>query len=219
MKIVVPVRLATHERVTQTTSRELTASRVQVASQQHAHPGELMAVRLYLPDAQLPAGMLGKVLPQEKEGEVWVDLLDGGSETSARISDLLSKHGSTPAARRSPHRTTIRYPTSIAASVLAGGKRFAARAIDLSSGGAFLRCNETLELGDVVTLSLLMPTPGDDERIAVSARIVHVNRTGPRHAPWSEPGMGLQFIDGDDVFRTNVDRFLRRVSYRAKRAS
>jgi Tfp pilus assembly protein PilZ len=69
----------------------------------------------------------------------------------------------------------------------------------------------------MVTMKLLMPVPDQDETVTVGARVVHVNRTGPRQAPWSEPGLGLQFIDGDDDFRVSIDRFLRQIVYRSTR--
>lgn len=194
--------MATHDRVIQTTSRELTDSSVKLATQQRPKARELMAVRLYLPDAQLPAGVMGRVRQeQDEEGSLWLDLLDTAGSTGDRIRALSTRLG--------PHRAAVRYPTSVAASIERNGERFAARAIDVSAGGAFLRCENDLEPGTVVTMRLLM---GDhDEPLEADARIAHRIRAGERQAPWSEPGLGVQFIDGDDEFRARVDRFLRRL--------
>jgi Tfp pilus assembly protein PilZ len=72
-----------------------------------------------------------------------------------------------------------------------------------------------MDVGSVVVMKLLLPEHEDP--VAVNARIVHVTQTGPRHAPWSEPGIGLQFIDGDDAFRTRVERFLDRIASSKRR--
>ena len=194
------------DRVTQTTSRELTPASVLVASQQRPQPQELMSLRLYLPDAGAPAGLWGKVRETDSAGEFWLDLLEVVSSVSARIAALLSRRGPPVEGHASPHRSTVRYPTSIAASIESGNRRIAAKAINLSSGGAFLRCREGFDVGSSVSMKLLIPDRA--EPLAVGARIVHVCARGPRHAPWSEPGLGLQFIDGSDDFRARIDRYL-----------
>ncbi|HUJ26671.1 MAG TPA: PilZ domain-containing protein [Myxococcales bacterium] len=202
MTLVVPVRMATHDRVIQTTSRELTDSSVKLATQQRPRALELMAVRLYLPDAQLPAGVMGRVRPEQPEqGELWLDLLDTAGSTGERIRALSSRLG--------PHRAGVRYPVSVAASIERGGERIAARATDVSSGGAFLRCESDLEPGALLTMQLLMSD--HDDPLEVGARVVHRIRAGERQAPWTEPGVGVQFIDGDDEFRARIDRFLRKL--------
>ncbi len=217
MMIVVPVRLAAHDRVTQTTSRELTASSLMVASQRRPRAKEIVALRLYLPDSRSPAGVIGQIrdqTPDESAG-FWVDLLETIGGVGERIRALVAP----PAPAKpvhSPHRLTTRYPTSIPVALETKRSRFAARAIDLSSGGAFVRCREPMDVGSVVVMKLLIPEHEDP--VAVNARIVHVTQTGPRHAPWSEPGIGLQFIDGDDAFRTQVERFLDRIAS-SKRAN
>lgn len=208
MTIVVPVRLAARERVTQTTSRDLTPASVLVASQQRPQPDELMSLRLYLPDAGSPAGLWGKVRESKNPGEFWLDLMEVVASVSARIAALLARTGPRIAGQQSPHRATARFPTSIAASIESGSRRFAAKATNLSSGGAYLRCREVdkLDVGSTVGMRLLMPDRA--EPLVVGARIVHVCANGPRHAPWSEPGFGLQFVDGSDEFRTRIDRFI-----------
>lgn len=212
MTIVVPVRLAAHDRVTQTTSRELTASSLLVASQRRPRAKEIVALRLYLPDAHSPAGVIGQIredLPSEVSGGFWVDLLETIGGVGERIRALVAP----PAAARpahSPHRLTTRYPTSIPVAIESNRTRFAARALDLSSGGAFVRCRERLDVGSVVVMKLLVP--GHEDVVAVNTRIVHVTESGWRHAPWSEQGFGLQFIDGDDAFRSQIDRYLERIA-------
>ncbi|TMA26485.1 MAG: PilZ domain-containing protein [Deltaproteobacteria bacterium] len=209
MIIVVPVRLAAHDRVTQTTSRELTDSSVLVASRQRPSAKELISVLLYLPDAGSPAGVMGKVRsPPEKKDEFWLDLLDTGG-VNQRIRALVSRHDGN-SSRNTPHRAMPRYPASIPVSIESDDRRFAGRAVDLSSGGAFIRCKEKVDVGSVVGMKLLIPQ--HDEPISASARIIHVAESSAGHAPWSEQGFGLQFIDGDDEFRTQIERYLDKVT-------
>jgi uncharacterized protein (TIGR02266 family) len=219
MMIVVPVRLAAHDRVTQKTSRELTASSLLLASQRRPRAKEIVALRLYLPDALSPAGVIGQVRgepPAGESGGFWVDLLETIGAVGERIRALVAPP---PPARpaHSLHRLTTRYPTSIPVAIESNQTRFAARVIDLSSGGAFVRCRERLDVGSVVVMKLLVP--GHEDVVAVNARIVHVTESGWRHAPWSEAGFGLQFVDGDDAFRSQVDRYLERIASAARPAA
>jgi hypothetical protein len=201
MPIVVPVRLAACALTTQTTSRELTGSSVLVASERRPRPSEIVALRLYLPDSRFAAGVTGKVRPSsagDPDG-FWVDLLDtfGGVGDRLRAVTAPSAH--------SPQRLAARYPTSIPLSIEGEGSLFAARATDLSVSGAFVRCEKRLQLHSVVTAKLLLPGGAP---VTARARIMHVSENPPPHAPWSETGVGLQFIDGDDEFRTRLNDFL-----------
>ncbi len=194
----------------------MTASSLLVASQCRPPPREIVALRLYLPDSGAPAGAVGKVrAPADDGAGFWVDLLDTIGGVGERIRKLVSRTLGGEAPAHSPHRAAARYPTCIPVSIESGKKRFAAKAIDLSSGGAFVRCDERLDVGAVVGVKLLLPAYED--AVAVSAKIVHLSESGPQRAPWSEPGIGLQFIDGDDAFRTRIDRYLERMSNAAAR--
>jgi hypothetical protein len=45
----------------------------------------------------------------------------------------------------------------------------------------------------------------------VRARIIHRVAPGVEGAPWSEPGIGLQFVEGDDAFRRRLDAHVERL--------
>jgi len=213
MTLVVPVRLAAHDRITQTTSREMTASSLLVASQRAPREKEIVSLRLYLPDAREPAGATGQIRPASGGTEgFWVDLLDTIGEVGERIRALVARLAPSEKPAREPHRLSPRYPTSIAVAIQSGERRFAARVIDLSSSGAFIRCQEKLDIGTVVGMKLLLPD--HDEEIGVNARIMHATKRPERHAPWLERGVGLQFIDGDDLFRSQIEAFIQRLARR-----
>jgi uncharacterized protein (TIGR02266 family) len=194
----------------------MTASSLLVASQCRPPPREIVALRLYLPDSGAPAGAVGKVRePASDDAGFWVDLLDTIGGVGERIRKFVSRNLRVEAPAHSPHRAAARYPTCLPVSIESAQKTFAAKATDLSAGGAFVRCNERLDVGTVVGIKLLIPA--HDDAVAVSAKIIHVLEGGPPHAPWSEPGIGFQFIDGDDAFRTRVDRYLELMSNAAPR--
>ena len=77
-----------------------------------------------------------------------------------------------------------------------------------------MRTGEEVEVGSVV--SLWLELPDRDKPVAAQAKVVH-STAGVRSAmPWSEPGLGLQFIDGDDAFRARIDRHLARLAKRSR---
>jgi Tfp pilus assembly protein PilZ len=195
----------------------MTPSSLLVASQCRPPPREIVALRLYLPDSGAPAGAVGKVREPDSGGGdgFWVDLLDTIGGLGERIRKIVSRTLRAEAPAQSCHRAATRYPSCIPVSIESGKKRFAAKAMDLSSGGVFVRCDERLDVGAVVAMKLLLPAY--DDAVVASAKIIHVSEGGPLHAPWSEPGIGFQFIDGDDAFRTRIDRHLELMSNAAPR--
>jgi uncharacterized protein (TIGR02266 family) len=213
MRIVVPVRFAAPGRAVQTTSREMTPSALLLEGQRPLAPGKTVALRLYLPDSGPPAGAIGQVREakgHEKDG-FWLDVVDTVREVSERIQRMVAQIAATvkaaaPGDDGSPHRSSARFPTSIPVSIGGEKRLFAARAVNLSASGLFVRSKERLDPGVVVAVSLLLPD--HDDPVSVRAKVVHVVQCGLRHAPWLEPGMGLQFIDGDDSFRARIDRHL-----------
>ncbi len=207
MTIVVPVRYAAHDRTAQTTSREMTDSSMLVACERRPRLKELVALRLYLPDAHPPAMVTAKVREETGDG-FWIDYVDAIFGVAQRIQNLLSRCASRKSSEPpSAHRIMTRYPASIPVSIECESKLFAAKAVNLSSSGVFVGSKQLLAVGSLVAMKMLVG--GTEDPVAVRAKVVHVVEAGPRHAPWSEPGLGLQFIDGDDSFRTRIDRFLK----------
>jgi hypothetical protein len=41
--------------------------------------------------------------------------------------------------------------------------------------------------------------------------VIHRVVAGQPQMPWVEPGIGLQFVEGDDAFRSRLDRQLKRL--------
>jgi len=86
------------------------------------------------------------------------------------------------------------------------GPLISACARNLSASGVFVQTGADVSVGAVVDLKLGLPDR--DRPVGVQAKVVHrVVGSGPS-ALWSEPGVGLQFIGGDDSFRGRLDRYL-----------
>jgi len=90
MTIVVPVRYAAHDRTAQTTSREMTDSSMLVACERRPRLKELVALRLYLPDALPPAMVTAKVREETGDG-FWIDYIDAIFGVAERIQKLVAR--------------------------------------------------------------------------------------------------------------------------------
>ena len=91
MKIVVPVRFAAHDRMAQTTSREITETSVLVACGRRPRAKELVALRLYLPDSHPPASTVARVRDEAGTGEFWLDIIERIFGVGERIEALVSR--------------------------------------------------------------------------------------------------------------------------------
>ncbi len=77
--------------------------------------------------------------------------------------------------------------------------------VDISEGGAFLRSDYLLELGDQVEVTFTLST--SPEPITVRARVAWVTK---RSSLKGDAGMGLEFVDVDEASRKAIDQFVHR---------
>jgi uncharacterized protein (TIGR02266 family) len=71
--------------------------------------------------------------------------------------------------------------------------------LDLSAGGAFLRSDLLLEVGELLEVSFCVP--GSDERISARARVAWATR---QSGTKGEAGMALEFIDMSEAERARL---------------
>lgn len=212
MKIVFPVRFAAcRGQGVQTTSMEITDSGVLVMCGRRPSD-DLVTVQLYLPDSRSPAGAIGKVCGP-RDGGLWLELVDTVRGVSERVQALVSWAAARlnqPAAKaeRSPHRAMPRYPTSMPVALESAGRLIAAKALNVSASGLFVYTCAPIDVGTVVGVRLGLPDR--DRPVSVQAKVVHQSGADATH--WTEPGLGLQFVDGDDTFRARIDRHLARLA-------
>ncbi len=99
-----------------------------------------------------------------------------------------------------------RYHTSLPAAFPDATASSSASVTNVSVGGASLRTDRRLPVGSEVSLGISFPDA--EEPVHVKGRIRHVvGRTGQR-APGAEPGLGIQFVNGDKDFRNRLHRFI-----------
>jgi uncharacterized protein (TIGR02266 family) len=219
MKIVFPVRFAAHHgAAVQTTSGEMTDSRMLLMCPQRRPPSAApVALQLYLPDSFPPAAAMGRVEAAPGKGEgFWVGLVDAVRGVAERIEALMSLYAprvnrSLPDGRgTSPHRAAPRFPTSMAVTIRAGSGLIAACARNISASGLYVQTKAEVPLGSVVGVRLALPD--GESPVGVQARVIHRVERAQSPLPWIEPGIGLQFVEGDDAFRARLDRQLKRLN-------
>ncbi len=112
-----------------------------------------------------------------------VDLV-GDEEAVARLLAFARANLDAEATRAEP-RMLVAYPVRL----LVGAQKRKELAADLSTGGAFVRSGEPLEVGETLTLQLR--APGNLMATSFKARVRWTRNTG------DAPGMGLEFTDDD----------------------
>lgn len=101
-----------------------------------------------------------------------------------------------PEALRTEHRVHVELPVK----VLHGDTERKEQLVDLSSGGAFIRTRDTLDLGTLVTLSVRAPMTL--VAMQLEGRVAWVRRGGP------SPGIGVEFTDPDGKQRNSLAKLL-----------
>jgi uncharacterized protein (TIGR02266 family) len=86
-------------------------------------------------------------------------------------------------------------------------------ATNISATGMFVRTDTALPVGEIVPVALEIPD--GDRPVPVQAKIIHV-RTSASSSPRRDPGIGLQFIGGDDSFRARLDRYIESIPRESK---
>jgi uncharacterized protein (TIGR02266 family) len=219
MKIVFPVRFAQHHgAAVQTTSREMTDKGMMLLCPQRRPPSAaLVALQLHLPDAQPPAAAMGRVREaggQPPEG-FWLDIVDAVRGVAQRFEALMQLYAprlnriATGAAEGSPHRSASRYPTSMPVLIDNQGRVLASEARNISTSGLYVHTRAEVAVGSLIGLRLAVPD--GEPPVHVHARIIHRVAPGEAQSPWSEPGIGLQFVEGDDAFRRRLDAHVERL--------
>ena len=76
--------------------------------------------------------------------------------------------------------------------------------VDISEGGAFLRSDYLLEIGDTVEVAFRLPN--SDKQLNVRARVAWVTRN---HQLKGEAGMGLEFLELPASTRAIIAEFIK----------
>lgn len=85
------------------------------------------------------------------------------------------------------------------------GDKVVAESEDLSRHGVFVRTTEVLPAGAVVELEIRLP---NQLRVELIARVAHLLSESAARALGRRPGMGFEFLDGDDKGRDRLLEYL-----------
>ena len=113
------------------------------------------------------------------------------------------------AAAASDQRVLTRVPVRLKVSFETVEELADQLAVNLSAGGMFVRCNPPPALGAEVVLSIELP--GSWPPLLCRAVVAH--RVVPEQARTTGQitGAGVQFLDADDRFREEIDRYVAQV--------
>ena len=207
---VVPVRFALGAQALQATTGALGVDCAFVRCLVPPRPGERITLRFYLAGDH-PVQVAATVRPRtgrESGTGFWVDFVPDKMAQS-RIARALGivEEPARPMDRRAMPRYAARFAVRFG-SVDEFRREYAT---NISAGGLFIRTEQPPEMDAVVDVVLELP---GGEPIQGKALVVH--RVTPEEARGRQvdPGIGVQFVHGDDRFRERVDQFLASLSAR-----
>lgn len=87
-----------------------------------------------------------------------------------------------------------------------GGGEIYFESRDLSGGGVFLKSELLLEVGEIFWITFQLP--GTDVAIRTRGKVVRVNREDSAADPRQPAGMGIQFLDLNEVERAALETYL-----------
>jgi len=167
-------------------------------------PKERISMRLYLP-GEAPLRMAATVRARsgrETGMGFWADFeLDRSAKARIARALGLAAQGARPMDRRA----TARYPARFAVRFRTVDEFKREYATNISAGGLFIRTDAPPEMSSVIHVELELPggTP-------VAGKMLVVHRVGPAEAAQRnvEPGVGVQLVEADDLFRERIDKFV-----------
>jgi hypothetical protein len=197
-----PVRFVAEGQTVQTTSRELGLEGVFVRCVEPPHPGERVVLRLYLPGIASGDSISATVERTDDEGFLakFDELHD---EALEHVQAALHLGEQAEHAEVEPHefenRRTLRRYLDRFRVILDEANR---ETLNLSGTGVFVETESPPELDQIVQLYLEIPDGAPPARV----QAIVMRRVLPEMG--EKPGIGVQFIAGDDDFRTRLDHYL-----------
>ena len=205
---VVPVRLAVGAQVLHATTGSLGADCVFVRCLVPPRPGDRVSLRFHLPgdqSVQVDATVRARSRHDATMG-FWADFVPDKTAQS-RIARALGI--TADPANPIDRRATPRYAARFAVRFGTVDEFRREYATNISAGGLFIRTENAPELNAVVTVSLELPGGSPVEGKALVVHRVTCDEAAQRGV---EPGVGVQFVHGDDAFRERIDRFVTSLS-------
>jgi len=201
---VVPVRFAVGTQVVQATTVALSVECAFVRCLVPPRPGEKISMRLYL-SGDAPLRLTAKVRGRsgrEATMGFWADFAPDPA-ARRRITQALGLVAQ--AARPIDRRATARYSTRFAVRFGTVDEFKREYATNISAGGLFIRTEAPPDMNAVIVVVLELPggTP-----VEAKAMVVHRVTAEDAARLETEPGVGVQFVHGDDHFRERLDKYV-----------
>ena len=221
--VVFPIRFATRNAAVQTTTRELSAKGVSVRCLEPPLKGTLIAMKLYLPgrrDGLAAQGLVREVTPGGDAG-FWADFHQLGMTEHAEIVELLARRERAAAAKPigaiavqplsadDARRAFPRIPARFAVRFATVQDFVLEYAANISAGGVFVHSPNPPPLKSIVRVE--MQLPGDGPPVPARGVVVHRVSREEAEARGTLPGMGVQFMDADDDFRSRIDEAIEKI--------
>ncbi len=216
VRIVFPIRFATHIAAVQTTTRELSKAGVFVRCLEPPMEGAIIAMKLYLPGSTEgieAAGVVREVSPAGEDAGFWAEFTAPALHLRSQIAEVLARRERAADAkpigaiavrpRDDPQRAFPRHAAHFAVRFSTVQEFVLEYAANISAGGVFVHTENPPPLKTVVKVEMELPGAGG----MVPARAVVVHRVTPEEAKarGTLAGMGVQFVDSDDKFRERID--------------
>ena len=214
--IVFPIRFAWGGTAVQTTTRELSLSGVLVRCLVTPPPaGTAIRLKLYLPGSPLE-NEVSAVVRERLDSGFWAEFVGLATSERSRIDELLRRRARRddalpigavalqPAPVEDSRRTFPRYNARFAVRFATVQDFVLEYAANISAGGVFVVTNDPPEMDAIVRVMMELPGGGP----SVEAKAVVVHRVTPAEAKErsTAAGVGVQFVDADDLFRERIDR-------------
>jgi hypothetical protein len=198
--LVFPVRYVSAGDPVQTTTRSLSEGGVAVRALVPPRIGARLDLTLYLPGAKGPECAVGVVAAATRDrpppAGFWVEFVAIEPEARRRIADLVADR--VGQGTITPKRGFARIPAPFAVALCRLEKPVREQAVNLSRAGLFLRTQDPLREGDVLSIAIELPDGG--AAVNTSALVVHRSE--------DPAGVGVQFLDASDSFRDRLDAAL-----------
>lgn len=213
--LVFPIRFAAGDVAVQTTTRELSDRGVLVRCLTPIAEGTALEIRLYLPGARQAVTLAGVVREASNDGEpgFWADFVDPGEEQLKQIGDVVARRERASAAvpigvialhpHVDPRRAFPRFNARFAVRFATVQDFVLEYAANISAGGVFVQTDNPPPLKSVIQVE--MELPGGGGPVPASGIVVHRVTKQEAEKRGTLPGVGVQFMDAGDEFRSRID--------------
>src|SRR5438445_10509083 len=215
--IVFPVRYVSEGSAIQTTSRGLSSEGIAVRSLIPPRVGARVSLALYLPGNPKPEVAVGIVsaATRARPGPAgfWVQFTAIDTAARERITGLVIERARQMRDTPRSDRGYQRFHTQFTVRFRTAREFVREHAENISRGGVFIQTRTPPQVDEVITVQLELPDGGDPA--TTSGLIMHRVTEDEAEEQGILSGIGVQFLDADDLFRDRIDRYVQKLAARS----